>query len=232
VVLVTGANSGIGLAFAKLFAQRPNHSVVGACRDVSKGEELKKAGCKVIELDVGSDDSCSQLTKRLADSGITKIDLLINNAGTVKEHNNLGSPSLAADALNQININAIGPLRVTNAVLPLLRKAASEGSAQVKIVNVSSRMGSIGDGSSGGSYGYRASKAAENMVSVTLAADLAKDNIWSLVVHPGHVATKLGGSGADVDPDTCAAQLTKVIENAKKEDCGKFLHRDGSILPW
>jgi NAD(P)-dependent dehydrogenase (short-subunit alcohol dehydrogenase family) len=165
-------------------------------------------------------------------NGTTPYSLLVNNAGTATRGNNLGSPSLASDALNIINTNAIGPLRVTNALLPLLRKAASEGSNQVKIVNISSRMGSIGDGSSGGAYGYRASKSAENMISVTLAADLAKDNIWSLAVHPGHVATKMGGAHAEIDADSAASQIAKVADNAKKEDCGKFLHRDGSVLPW
>ena len=122
---------------------------------------------------------------------------------------------------------------MTNALLPLLRKGASEqGGQPARVVNVSSRMGSIGDGSTGGSYGYRASKAAENMISVTLAADLAKDNIYSFAVHPGNVQTKLGGKEADVDPETCAGELIKVIENASKEDCGKFLHRNGSVLPW
>jgi len=74
VVLVTGANSGIGLALAKCYAQRPNHTVVGTCRDTSKGEELKKAGCKILELDVTSDESCAQLPKRLSENGITKIE--------------------------------------------------------------------------------------------------------------------------------------------------------------
>jgi len=232
VVLVTGANSGIGLSFCKLFSKRQNHIVVGSCRELSKGDELKKLGCKVVELDISSDESCMQLPERLADEGITKIDILINNAGCSIRGNRLGSKTLAADALSIINVNAIGPLRVVDNTLPLLKKAASEGNHQTKIVNVSSRMGSIGDGPSGGSYGYRASKAALNMISATLAADLKNDNIWSIAVHPGHVSTKMGGANADIDPDSCAEQLTKLIDNAKEEDCARFLHRDGSTLPW
>ena len=158
--------------------------------------------------------------------------ILINNAGIGIWKNNLGSPTLIEDVLAQINTNAIGPLRVTSALLPMLRKAATEGKTQVKIANISSRMGSIGDNTSGDAYGYRASKAAENMISVTLARDLAKENILSLALHPGHIRTRMGGSGGDMEADECAKRLVSLIDNATPEDCYRFIHRDGQTLPW
>lgn len=238
-VVITGANTGIGLSLAKVFSKRPNHLVIGTCRDMSKSKDLIENGCKAVQLDVSSDESCASLPERLAkEAGIDKIDILINNAGIGIFNNNLASPTLVKDAMEMINVNALGPLRVTQAVLPLLRNAAQQHGKDkdanpVKIVNVSSRMGSIGDNTSGGSYGYRASKAAENIISVSFARDLAKENIISLTVHPGYIQTRMVGNGGDMDPDTCAGLLAKLVDSkTSKDDCYKFWHRDGMELPW
>jgi NAD(P)-dependent dehydrogenase (short-subunit alcohol dehydrogenase family) len=239
IVLITGANTGIGLSLAKVFSKRPNHLVIGTCRDMTKSKDLLANGCKAVQLDVSNDESCAGLPERLnKEVGVDKIDILINNAGIGIFRNNLTSPTLVKDAMEMINVNTLGPLRVTQAVLPLLRNAAQQqGKGKtpnpVKIVNVSSRMGSIGDNTSGGSYGYRASKAAENIISVSLARDLAKENIISLTVHPGYIKTRMVGDAGDMDPDTCAGLLAKLIDSkSNEEDCYKFWHRDGIELPW
>jgi NAD(P)-dependent dehydrogenase (short-subunit alcohol dehydrogenase family) len=233
VVVVTGATSGIGLALAQTYAKRPNHVVIGTCRNVSRAKELEASGCKAVELDVASDESCESFLQRLTDKcGVDKVDILINNAGIGHWDDTLGAPHLIKSALEQINTNALGPLRVTTALLPLLKKAAAESGRPVKVANISSRMGSIGDGNSGGAYGYRASKAAENMITVTLAADLEKDNILCLALHPGHIRTKMTDKHGDMDPLPCAERLLKIIDNATKDDCSKFHHRDGQTLPW
>ena len=229
-ILITGANRGIGLSLAKLYAQRANTTVIGACRNPKKdGEELQKNKCKVVELDVSSDESCATLPTRLKELGVTELNLLINNAG-IGIFDNLESTTLIEAVRQQFETNALGPLKVTKAVIPLLKEGAKKNPA--KVINVSSRMGSIADNTSGGSYGYRVSKAAENMISVNLAHDLAPHNIVSLVVHPGYIQTNMTSYSGEMKPDECAARLSKVIDAAKKEDAYKFWHRDGTVLPW
>jgi len=160
------------------------------------------------------------------------LSILINNAGILVS-DRLDSPTLIKDTLDQLNTNAVGPLRVTLAVLPLLRKAAKESPSGIsKVANISSKMGSIGDGPGGGYYGYRASKSAVNMISVNLATDLAKDNILSIVLHPGYIRTKMTGNHGDMDPDECATRLLRNIDAATKADCARFIHRDGQTIPW
>jgi len=233
IVLITGATSGIGLSFARYFSKRPNHFVIGTTRDASKVKELEQTGCKVVDLDVSSSESCAALPKKLADKsiGIDRIDILINNAGMLIA-DNLSSPSVVEDTLQQIDTNALGPLRVTIALMPFLKRSVAVNNSPAKVVNISSRMGSVTDNTSGGYYGYRASKAAENMISVTLARDLEKEKILSLVLHPGMIKTKMTGGRGDLDADECVNRLVKLIDGATQEDCYKFLHRDGNVLPW
>jgi NAD(P)-dependent dehydrogenase (short-subunit alcohol dehydrogenase family) len=188
--------------------------------------------------DFAAERSCAGLNEALQKNSYrTNLpvyeSILFNNAGVLRNQHALGEPGLAQEALEQFNTNALGPLRVTGAVLPMLRKAASESKRKVKVANMSSRMGSVADNSSGGFYGYRASKAAENMISVNMAKDLEKDNILSLCLHPGYVSTRMVGHKGDIDPDKCAELLVKLVDNASsREDGHKFWHRDGSVLPW
>lgn len=211
VVVITGASRGIGASLLQLYS--PTCTAIGTSRAAPAG---------LISLDVRSDDDCSSLLAKLQAKGITRVDLLINNAGVlIKDDGDL-------DAVRaQWEINALGPLKVTKALMPLL-KASPNG----KVVNMSSRMGSIGDNTSGSYYGYRASKAALNQFGVTLARDLAKDGIVVLTVHPGNVKTDMNPHG-DVEPDECAKRLGQLIASKNKvEDGFKFWHRDGTELPW
>ena len=161
--------------------------------------------------------------------------LLINNAGILINHN-LESPDIVSDTLEQLNTNTLGPLRVTLAVLPLLRKAASEksGGGIAKIAHVSSIMGSVAsvNDTFPGFYGYRASKAAENMISATLARDLAKDNILSFALHPGYVSTRMVGEKGHITPDTSATGIANILDKAGAADSFKLLNQDGTTLPW
>ena len=165
---------------------------------------------------------------------LKKRSVLINNAGILYKHG-LESPNLISETLEQFNTNTLGSLRVTLAVLPLLRQAVAEKATEyVKIANVSSIMGSVGlvNDTFPGDYGYRASKAAENIISATLARDLAKENIISLVLHPGYVSTRMVGPSGHITPDTSATGIANVVDKAGPADAFKLLNYDGTALPW
>ncbi len=158
-VLVSGAGKGIGFELAKQYAARDDHMVIGTVRNMKEdAEALKAVKCKVVELDVTSNESCQGLPQRLENEGVKQVDLLINNAGVLKA-DNLQSPTVVEDALKQFNTNALGPLRTTIALKDMLLKA-STFTSPARVVQISSRMGSIGDNSSGGYVGYRASKVS------------------------------------------------------------------------
>lgn len=216
-VLVTGCNRGIGL---QLCTQLHDHGdeVIGVCRSASP--EVSKLGIRVIEgIDVTEGDSIAVLASALEGES---IDLLVNNAGILRG-DSLGS--LDYDAmLEQYRVNTLGPLRVTEALLPNLH----DGS---KVAIVSSRVGSIEDNSSGNNYGYRASKAAADMVGTNLRHDLEPKGISVALLHPGLVATDMTG-GAGVSPAESARGLIERIDELGLENTGGFWHAEGYPLPW
>ncbi len=216
-VLITGANRGIGLALARLYTQRGD-TVIAAVRTASGG--LQETGAQLIEgVDVTKDD-----LKALTDGvGETSIDVLICNAGVLSaEH--LGALDLAAIRY-QFEVNTLGPLKVVAALRGNLAEGAKEGL-------VTSRMGSIADNTSGGMYGYRISKAALNMVGVSLAQDLKRDNVAVALLHPGFVKTEMTRGNGNVTPDVSAAGLAARIDALALESSGSFWHAEGQLLPW
>src|SRR5688572_21930442 len=173
--LVTGANRGIGLELCRQLAARGDH-VIATCRHTSK--DLDALGVEVYtDVDVASDKSVNILAEKL--KGKT-LDLLINNAGILSSED-LAALDFAA-IQRQMEVNAYGPLRVTRKLLPNLKSGS-------KLVLITSRMGSIGDNTSGGMYGYRMSKAALNAAGASLARDLAPQGIAVAILHPGMVRT-------------------------------------------
>ena len=217
--LVTGANRGIGLELVRQAHARGN-DVVAACRTSSR--ELDAVGCRVVEgVDVSRDDVGSALDEAF-EAGET-IDVVVCNAG-IGQSESLDSLDFDADR-RQFEVNTLGPLRVTAALLPRLRAGA-------KIAFVSSKAGSIGDRPSGGSYGYRMSKAALNMAGANLAQDLAPRGIHVAVVHPGFVRTQMTNGGGNVDPPEAAAGLIRRIDELDASRSGRFFHADGSEIPW
>jgi NAD(P)-dependent dehydrogenase (short-subunit alcohol dehydrogenase family) len=220
-IVITGANRGIGLALAQRYASRGDE-VHGTARDPKSAKELASLpGVRVHRLDVRNDASVTAFAAELGDAG---IDVLINNAG-------LGHWEGLAEfdpkhALELFDTNAVGAVRVTRALLPMLRKATG------KVFHVSSGMGSIGDNQMGGAYAYRMSKAALNMAARTLAIELAKDRIASIVVEPGWVKTDMGGPGATISPEESASQLGAIIDARGIESTGKFFRRNGTEFPW
>lgn len=215
--LVTGANRGIGLELTRQLVES-GWEVIAACRH--RSPELEALGVRIEDLDVADDASVQALGERLR--GV-ELDLLINNAGIL--HGDGIAPLELDKIRRQFEVNALGPLKVTAALLDNLR----EGS---KVAIISSRMGSIGDNTSGGSYGYRMSKAAVNAAGVSLAHDLRDRGIVVLLIHPGFVKTELTGGQGLIEAPESARGVLALIERAGPEDSGSFRHVDGSRLPW
>jgi NAD(P)-dependent dehydrogenase (short-subunit alcohol dehydrogenase family) len=220
-VLITGANRGIGLALAQQFAARGDR-VIAVCRQSSPALDATAATVEA-GVDVSDDAAVEALAARLADA---RIDTLVLNAGI------LGQESLGAiDAAGfermrrQFEVNALGPLRVAQA----LRDRMAEGG---KIGIITSRMGSVADNGSGGYYGYRASKAAVNAIGKSLALDLESRGIAVVLLHPGYVATDMVGGNGDVSPAQAASQLIARLDALTLADSGSFQHANGSALPW
>jgi NAD(P)-dependent dehydrogenase (short-subunit alcohol dehydrogenase family) len=221
-VVVTGANRGLGLEFARQYAAA-GARVVGTARDPEAATDLAATGARVLRLDVTDDDSVAAFADALGDA---PVHLLINNAGT--------SARAFSDAANRaelarqvLDVNTFGPMRVTEALLPNL--VAARGAC---VVNVSSRLGSIAENTSGGYAGYRESKAALNMYSRCLAADHRDEGIVAVSVSPGWVRTDMGGPDAPLSPEEAIGGLRAVIEGLTPEDSGKSLNHDGVELDW
>ena len=216
-VIVTGCNRGIGLELCRQLAARGD-DVIGVCRTSS--DAVAALGIDVIEgVDVATADGVAALAQALGDRA---VDVLINNAGILRRDR---LDDLDFDAIvEQFNVNTLGPLRVTHALLDKL----ADGS---KVAIVTSRMGSIADNGSGGYYGYRVSKAAVNMVGMSLARDLEARGVAVAILHPGMVATEMTGRQG-VDPETSAAGLIERIDEVTMETSGGFWHAEGYTLPW
>ena len=217
-VLITGANRGIGLALARQFTARGDR-VIGVCRKSS--DALEATGARVeAGIDVADEAAVDALAQRLADA---RIDILVPNAG-ILERDSFDDPGF--DGIRrQFTVNALGPLLVVHA----LRDRLADGA---KIGLITSRMGSVEDNTSGGYYGYRASKAALNAIGKSLALDLAPRGISVVLLHPGYVATDMVGGSGDVSAEQAAKQLIERIDALTPERSGTFQHANGATLPW
>ena len=217
-VLITGANRGIGLALAKNYLAQ-GWRVVAVCRTSS--EELSESGADIIAgIDVTQPKCIANLAARL--TGKT-LDLVINNAGILRVDQ---LQALEAETISeQFTVNALAPLLVAEALLGNLGAGA-------KLAFITSRMGSIGDNSSGGFYGYRMSKAALNAAAVSLARDLKPRGIAVGLLHPGYVQTAMVNFGGDISADVAAARLVLRISELNLDNSGGFWHSNGEYLPW
>jgi NAD(P)-dependent dehydrogenase (short-subunit alcohol dehydrogenase family) len=192
--------------------------VIAVCRETT--DELSNLGVRVINgIDVSSGAAVETLRQELDGH---PIDVLINNAGILLR-DSFGDIDYDAMA-EQYGVNTLGPLRVTEALADNLR----EGS---KVAIVSSRVGSIEDNGSGGNYGYRASKAAVNMIGTNLMHEFRPHGIAVALLHPGLVATDMTG-GSGIDPAESARGLVERIDDLTLENTGGFWHAEGYTLPW
>jgi NAD(P)-dependent dehydrogenase (short-subunit alcohol dehydrogenase family) len=218
LVVITGANRGIGLALTRQLRDRGD-TVVAACR--ASSADLAATGAEVVDgVDVTTRDGLTRLGRAV---GQREVDWLVCNAG-VLQHQGLDSLDLASMRL-QYEVNALGPLRTVSALRDRLRRGS-------RVAIVTSRMGSIADNSSGGAYGYRMSKAAVNAAGVSLAHDLRPDGVAVALLHPGWVQTGMTGGRGLVTAAESAAGLIARIDDLRLETSGGFWHADGSRLPW
>lgn len=218
IIVITGANRGIGLAMTQYFQQQGDH-VYGLCRQSSN--ELNKLSVTVIEgVDVATDNGIEKMSTAL--SGIS-IDVLVCNAGILRDENlsNFNCDSIR----EQFEVNALAPLRVVHALQHSLVKGG-------KIAMITSRMGSISDNGSGGRFGYRMSKAALNAAAMSLSKDLLNQQISVGIYHPGYVQTDMVNHGGDISANTAAKRLVELINELNLSDSGVFRHSNGQVLPW
>lgn len=218
-IVITGANRGIGLELCSYFS-RQGHEVYAACRTASPAlVQLEKV--TVVEgIDVSRDGGVDNLREML--TGKT-VDILINNAGVLIS-DSFGDLAYE-DIRLQFEVNAVGPLRVTEALSANLQAGS-------KVAMITSRMGSIADNTSGGLYGYRMSKAALNAAGVSLARDLAQRGIAVALLHPGFVQTEMVDFAGDISPAIAAERLAARIDELTLENSGSFWHSNGEQLPW
>lgn len=223
-ILITGANRGLGLEFARQYLMA-GARVIAACREPDQALALHALAdlgdLLVLPLEVTDWPQVAALADTLRGE---RIDVLVNNAGVYGGE---------AQALGEIDVelwqavlavNTIAPLKLVDAVLPLLAPGAI-------VAQITSLMGSIADNGSGGCYYYRSSKAALNMVNKSLAIDLA-GRCLCVALHPGWVLTDMGGPNALIDAKTSVAGMRQVLAQLTPAQSGLFLKYDGRELPW
>jgi NAD(P)-dependent dehydrogenase (short-subunit alcohol dehydrogenase family) len=225
--LVTGANRGIGLEFVRQLAEA-GWRVHAGCRHPEKARTLKalEPGAGEVvrhRLDVTDGLQLNSLARELAEE---PLDLLINNAGIFGPRTGFGKIAYE-DWLQVFNVNTLAPMRVAETFARHLERASAP-----KLVNISSKLGSIGANETSGAHLYRSSKAALNMVTKCLSIDLQDRGVAVAALHPGHVATDMGGRQAPVTVADSVAGMLQVVEGLDSTGSGGFYAHDGSVLPW
>ena len=218
-VLITGANRGLGLEFARQYSA-DGWTVIGTAREPDEATELKELGVRVEQLELRDLEAVTSFGSRVGE----RLDLLIANAGTWKPEQAAGAEDGRAWS-EMLTSNTIAPYLLARAVLEQL--AAAHG----KMVAISSGLGSIAE-SSGGYVPYRSSKAALNMVWRQLGFEAKRLGIATAVLDPGWVKTRMGGANAPSTPEESIGDMRRVIDGLTLERSGGFYRRDGSAEPW
>ncbi|MFP4687521.1 MAG: SDR family oxidoreductase [bacterium] len=228
-LFISAGNRGIGLEFVRQYLKE-GWQVFATARKPGEAEELKllreenPEALKILKLDVTipeAVEAVGRTMERLTDG----LDLVINNAatyGTKKDFPRLNS----RDIEDVFDTNCLGAFRLTRRLFPLIE------SARGNIIFITSLMGSIEDNRSGGAYPYRISKAALNMLGKTIAEDYKNHGIYTLLLHPGWVKTRMGGPGAKISPEESVAGMRKVIKKLDSNMTGYFYGYDGQPRPW
>ncbi len=228
-ILITGANRGLGIELTRQFLYR-GWRIFATCRAPGSAHELisiaETSGGRIElhELDVAQNASINRLATKLVDH---PLDIVLNNAGLRGLANEALGLVDEVKWLDLFRVNAIGPLKVTEAFLPNI-----SASDRRLVVMMTSKMASISGNSQGKDYAYRSSKAALNALTKCLALDLLERRITVVAIHPGWVRTAMGGPNASLSPAQSAAAVCSLISSLTPDDTGKFLNYDGSEIPW
>jgi NAD(P)-dependent dehydrogenase (short-subunit alcohol dehydrogenase family) len=220
-VLVTGANRGLGLEFARQLSSRGDR-VIAAVRSPDKAGELASIST-VVTLDVGDESSISALASDLAGE---PIDVLINNAGVMGSEPKFGQMT-AAEMRRVFDTNLIGPALMSQAFMPHLKAGQRK-----LIANISSELGSIAQNWPGFSYAYCASKSGLNRVTAQMAKELKRDGVIITAFCPGWNKTDMGGPKATLDPAQSVAKLITIMDGLTPADSGKFIRHDAGMIPY
>ena len=252
LVVVTGANRGIGLEFCKqILAKSDGNSVVASCRDPSAATDLtalqKEMGASrlaIVALDVADEKSIAKWAEGLAALEPVKahggsISVVINNAGTTGTdgYSKWELQDMTADEMMHVfRVNTVGPMLVTQQLVKrglVGSVAGSPSEGPVSLVgNVTSKVGSVDDNGSGKGYAYRASKAALNIVNKSMSIDLADRGVWCQLLHPGWVRTRMTEGRGLIDADESAAGLIKAMEGEYGPINGCWYDYKGDEIPW
>ena len=223
-VLITGSNRGIGLELVRQYAAE-GWKVFATCRNPISVGPLSQLGGKINTywLDVADELQVKRLANELNE---VSLDVIINNAGIYGSRPQTYDNLDIAEWLKVFQTNTIAPLTVSSHFLPHVMRT------QGKIATLTSKMGSVSENSSGGSYIYRSSKSALNSIMKSLSKDLYSKSVAVCVLHPGWVKTEMGGPNAQISVETSAIGLRKVIEELTLSNSGKFFNYDGSEIFW
>ena len=228
--LITGANRGIGLEFSRQLAE-DGWCVLACSRDLEKSDALNKLAAEYPEritlyaLDVTDHRQIEKLSQILANK---PIDLLINNAGVFPDINDRSFGQTDYDSwAHAFLVNTMAPLKMAEEFIAQITQ-----SSRKTIVTITSKMGSVADNGRGGSYIYRSSKSAVNMVIKSIAIDLESNDIISVLLHPGWVRSDMGGPSGLISVEQSVSGMLSVIREVTSADSGKFIAYDGQIIPW
>ena len=226
-VFITGANRGLGLEFVKEFSEKKDYEVIATCRDPNSSSDLTnlaKSNLKIQlhQLDVSNTKNIQDLSKHLKNK---PIDILINNAGIYRSgsFNSVNKDSWVESFIT----NTIGPYEVIEYFLPNVLQGREK-----KVVSITSKMGSIDDNTSGGSYIYRSSKTALNSMMRSLTHDLKTNDIATMTLHPGWVRTDMGGPGGWIDVKESVSGMINQISNLSLQNTGRYIDYAGKPIKW
>ena len=227
-ILITGANRGIGLTLTERFAE-DGWQVLACCRNPADAGQLHVLAERGMAIEIHALDvtNYAQMAALADQLGARPIDILLSNAG-IYGSKSAGFGEINAQEWRQVlEVNTIAPLMLVQAFVEQV--AASQ---QKLVAVMSSKVGSIADNSSGGSYMYRSSKTAVNQVVKSLSIDLAERGISVISLHPGWVQTEMGGPNAEISTDQSVSGLKSILQSAGPAQSGQFIEYDGSGIPW
>ena len=229
-ILITGSNRGMGLEWSRQYAEL-GWRVYATCRFPEQADDLQQLSQQynnltLHKLDITNPEHVARIAQELAS---IKLDILVNNAGVYYER--WGKDKLGIIDYNAwqetFDVNTLGAMRVTEA----LRENLAQGEKRL-VVAISSNMGSLEGTGSPNDYAYRSSKAALNIVMKGLVYELADYGIGILLLHPGWVRTRMGGSEAPLTPEESVRHMRTLVDNFQPQGSGRFYRYDGEIVPW